>query len=132
MGERSVNADLLERFSFDVRVVACCIKGMFGLFRKRTPFEAISGGDGSSPQQAMVLNCASVGMARKLIDDVLSNELGVEDRDWTNVLEFFLPDANGPERFIRCIVVKVPPDGKRNFYFDMTRAMRVLDKMRGA
>jgi hypothetical protein len=109
---------------------------MFNLFKKKAigapalPTKPISGGDGSSFEQAVIIDCASTGMAHMLISRFLSDKHGVEGKDWDSGFEFFAKGANGPERFVRLLSISLRDGTKREYYFDISRAMKAFETMR--
>jgi len=111
---------------------------MFNFFKKqpKTPdYNAqppIGGGDGSTKEQVIVLNCASIGMAQMLINRIISEKFGKKGIDWKGGIEMFAPGANGPDSYIRILTFSLKNGIRERFYFDLTRSMKVVDKLRGA
>jgi len=109
---------------------------MFNFFKKKDsgaralPTNPISGGDGSTLEQAVIIDCASTGMAHMLISRFLSDKHGVEGKDWDSGFEFFAKGANGPTRFVRLLSISLRDGSKREYYFDISRAMKVVDTRR--
>lgn len=91
----------------------------------------VYGGDGSTPNNAVVINCASTGMANHLIDDFLSKKHGRKDADWKRTIEFFVNGEDIPFDTIRAVGIETR-DGKTLTYnFDIGRSVRNLDHMAG-
>jgi len=111
---------------------------MFGFFKKqsKTPDynsqPPIGGGDGSDKEKAIVLNCASIDMAQMLMSRIISEKHGKEGSDWEGGIEMFAPGASGPDLFIRIRTVSLKNGVRESYYFDITRSMKVIDKLRSS
>jgi len=93
---------------------------------KRNPNDdkpPLYGGDGSNSEEAVVVNCASMGMANHLMDRFISERHGTKDQDWKRSMGMFV---NGPEIedfSIRCIGIETSNSENVAYYFDVTRPM---------
>lgn len=110
----------------------------FGGTKRTNPLDDkpdLYGGDGSSPAQAVVVNCAHMSMANHLIDRYISERHGQKDVNWERELEMFDDSPNIPEFTVRMIVVKCSDGTLLNYYFNISRPMSAtknLAKMTGA
>jgi len=91
----------------------------------------IYGGDGKSQENAVVINCASIGMANSLINRFLSEKYGVLDKDWKRSVEFYIHTENNNSPKIRVIGIETTDETKIQYFFDLSRPMKALDKMMG-
>lgn len=100
-------------------------ESLFGKSEKEKLAEkpSVFGGDGTSPEEAAVVNCASMGMDNRIIDDFISDRHGEKGDDWSRGFEMFhnSPMEDGPT--IRMIGVKMSDDESRNYYFNVSRPM---------
>jgi hypothetical protein len=100
-------------------------ESLFGKSEKQKLAEKPStfGGDGTSPEEAVVVNCASMSMANRIIDDFISDRHGEKGDDWSREFEMFhnSPMEDGPT--IRMIGVKMSNDESHNYYFNVSRPM---------
>lgn len=109
---------------------------MFNFFKKKDSgarallTNPISGGDGSTLEQAVIIDCASTGTAHMMISRILTEKLGVEGTDWDCSFQCFPKGANGPERFVRYLSISLRDGSQREYFFDISRAMKVVDSMR--
>lgn len=93
------------------------------------------GGDGSSPEQAVVVNCASMGTANHLIDRFISERHGEKGKDWQRGIEMFVNAPDVAEYTIRSIGVELSNGGRESYFFDVSRPMsgsKNVAKMMGA
>jgi hypothetical protein len=65
----------------------------------------IYGGDGMSEKTAAVVNCGSMGYAKLLIDQFISEQLGQKDTDWKHLAAAFVKPPGLPEFTVRAIGV---------------------------
>lgn len=81
------------------------------------------GGDGTSPEEAVVVNCASMSMANRIIDDFISDRHGEKGEGWSRNFEMFhnSPMEDGPT--IRMIGIKLSDDESRDYFFNVSRPM---------
>lgn len=81
------------------------------------------GGDGTSPEEAVVINCASMSMANRIIDNFISDRHGEKGDDWSRGIEMFhnSPMEDGPTT--RMIGINISDDESRNYYFNVSRPM---------
>jgi hypothetical protein len=100
-------------------------ESIFGKSEKQKLDEKPStfGGDGTSPEEAVVVNCASMSMANRIIDDFISDRHGEKGGDWSREFEMFhnSPMEDGPT--IRMIGVKLSNDESQTYYFNVSRPM---------
>jgi hypothetical protein len=87
------------------------------------------GGDGSSVEDAVVVNCASTGMANQLIDQFIAQRHGEKDRDWERVVEAFVNGDDLPVDTIRAIGIVTNDRKAMTYYFDIGRVIRAMDAM---
>ena len=102
--------------------------------KKRNPLDdkpPIYGGDGSSVDQAVVINCASMGMANRLIDNWIAERHGQEGTDWTRGVEMFLDSAESDPPTLRSIGVQTQNGQSANYVFNVGRPMRASMKLYG-
>ncbi len=88
----------------------------------------IYGGDGLSDHSPAIVNCASMGMARALIDGFISERCG---KEWERGMEYTLAAPDNPKKSIRMICIKTQNGGEHKFYFDLSRPVGVAMKMSG-
>lgn len=91
----------------------------------------IYGGDGTSEEDAAIINCASMGTANRLMDRFISDKHGELEKDWNRTVEFFLKSESPNATKIRVIGIKCSDGSEYKFYFDVTRPMKVANKMLG-
>ena len=89
----------------------------------------IYGGDATGKDEPAIVNCASMGLANQLIDRFISERHGTQGEAWQRGAEFFVNKESG--RFIRCINVDLSNGQTTAYFFDVTRPMRVAEKMLG-
>ena len=103
-----------------------------GLFKKRSRKKQsntknnanenpIKGGNGNSPHEAAIVNCASQGMANSLIDKFISDIHGIKDTDWEHSLSFFVNEEGIPEYSVRAYGIKLQNGATKTYYFDISR-----------
>lgn len=111
---------------------------LFGGAKRSNPLDdkpPLYGGDGSSPTQAVVVNCASMSMANHLIDQFISERHGQKDKNWNREFEMFDNSPNIPEFTVRTIAVKCSNGTLVSYHFDISKPMvatKNLAKMTGA
>lgn len=99
--------------------------------RKAGQSSPFGGGDGSSAGNAVVLNCASMAIARRLIDRFISERHGQKTSNWTIVTEYFVRQSNVPPDSIRSVSVDCNDGSKHTYYFDISRQVKNMDRMAG-
>ena len=99
--------------------------GLFGKSKKEKLDAKPSafGGDGTSPEEAVVVNCASMGMANRIIDNFISERHGEKGDDWNREFEMFHSSPIEDSPTIRMIGVKLSESESRDYYFNITRPM---------
>jgi len=99
--------------------------GLFGKSKKEKLDSKPStfGGNGTSPQEAVVVNCASMCMASRIIDDFISDRHGEKGDDWNREFEMFhsSPIEDGP--IIRMVGFKLSKSESLEYYFNIIRPM---------
>ena len=88
----------------------------------------IYGGDGLSGHSPAIVNCASMGMARALIDGFISESCG---KDWERGTEFTIASPSDPNKSLRMICVQTSDGEECSYYFDLSRPVSVAMKMSG-
>jgi hypothetical protein len=66
-----------------------------------------------------------------LMNRILTEKHGTEGKDWESGIEMFAREANGPDKYVRIRTISLRNDASLSYYFDITRAMRVVDKLLG-
>ncbi len=101
------------------------------IFRKKSSkiktdvdFKPILGGDGLSPQSALILNCSSMGVARHLINKFISDRHGEINIDWKPSIEYFVTAEGIPEFSIRAYGIKLNNEDGHTYYFDVSHQHR--------
>ena len=107
--------------------------GNQGKGNRSQPVQSLTGGDGTSLGSAVVVNCAGMSMANRLIDRFISERHGEKDSDWERGAEFFETRyANDPTR-VRVVTALLADGGNKQYWFDVTEpmagSMAVLDRM---
>lgn len=102
--------------------------GILNLFRKKpskikkeVDFKPILGGDGLTPQTALILNCSSMGVARHLINKFISENHGEINTGWKPTIEYFVTEEDIPEFSIRAYGIKLSNEVSHTYYFDVSR-----------
>jgi hypothetical protein len=97
--------------------------------------EPITGGDGSTPKTAAIVNCASQGMANSLIDKFISERHGIKDTEWKHTMSFFVNEDGIPEYSVRAYGIKLQNEDTFTYYFDISRPhnneMKMFNKLSG-
>lgn len=88
---------------------------------------AVSGGDGLDSKTAAIINCASLEMARFLVEQFISERHGEVDVDWSYGPQFCFEGESG-ER-LRCMIVNLPTGECLTYFFDYQRPLEVLSHM---
>ena len=83
----------------------------------------ISGGDGTKPTQAAIVNCASMGVANHLIDTFISARHGSKAVDWKRGFEMYVKLQGIPDNTIRSIGVECSDGTNHSYYFDISRPL---------
>lgn len=96
--------------------------------KKKPP---IHGGNGTCKEDPAIINCTSLSTANMLMNRFISEKHGELDVDWKRTIEFFLDSKSDSGIEIRVIDVKCSDGTQYQYYFDVTRAMNVLNKMMG-
>ncbi|MEX0608812.1 MAG: hypothetical protein WD016_10690 [Balneolaceae bacterium] len=91
----------------------------------------IYGGDGTTEENAAVINCASMGTANQLINRFIAENHGEFEKDWNRTIEHFLNSEKSTAPQIRVIGVKCSDGTSHQYYFDVSRPMKVANKMLG-
>ena len=91
----------------------------------------IYGGDGTTEENVAVINCASMGLANRLMDRFISEKHGEIEKDWNRTIEFFLKNEESKTPRIRVIGVECSDGAEYQYYFDVSRPMNVANKMLG-
>lgn len=91
----------------------------------------IYGGDGTTEENAAVINCASMGTANRLMDRFISEKHGEVEKDWKRAIEFFRKSEDSNPPMIRVIRIQCSDGSEHQYYFDITRPMNVASKMFG-
>jgi len=91
----------------------------------------IYGGDGTTEQNAVVINCASMGMANNLMDRFISERHGDKETDWNRTVEFFLNSDQQSTPEIRFLGIKCNNGDEHQYYFNVSRPMNVANKILG-
>ncbi len=106
------------------------ISRLFGSKRKNNHDDKppIYGGDGLSDNSPAIVNCASMGMAKALIDGFISERCG---NNWERGTEFTIANPNDPNKSLRLICVQTSDGNDHKFYFDLSRPVAVAMKMSG-
>lgn len=108
---------------------------LFGSGNARTPSEfdgkpAIYGGDGSSIESAIVVNCASVEMEKSVIRQYISERHGEEGTHWTFGIRAALsPPKDRPDRYYRRFEIELSDGKKAGYTFDCTRSHRGIQAL---
>lgn len=110
--------------------------GLFdALFGKKSPSKSklppIYRGDGFSFQTPAIVNCASMSMANRLIDQFISQRHGQKDVDWERQIEFFVNAQGIPKFTVRAIGVKANTGQGPTYYFNVARPMNATKKLMG-
>jgi len=92
---------------------------------------AIYGGDGKTEGNAAVINCTSMGTANHLMNRYISERHGEFEKDWNRTIEFFLNSEESNIPKIRVIGVECSNGSEHKYYFDVSRPMKVANKMLG-
>lgn len=85
------------------------------------------GGDGSSMESPVYINCASGSMAETLIDRFISERHGEKDIDWNVGISFTHKSNNTKCGMVKSIVVNTK-QGDFTYYFDLSRPFKTLEK----
>ncbi len=88
----------------------------------------IYGGDGLTKTTPAIVNCASMVTAQALIDGFINDRVGDE---WERVVEYSLKAWDGSDKAIRLVCVETPSGKEGKFYFDLSRPVKVFNKMAG-
>lgn len=91
----------------------------------------IYGGNGTSEEEAAIINCASMGLANRLMNKFISEKHGEVEKDWNRTIELFLTSEELKTPRIRLIGVKCSDGTEYQYYFDVSRPMNVANKMLG-
>lgn len=91
----------------------------------------VYGGDGTSKENAAVVNCASMSLANRLINDFISKKHGELEKDWNRNIEYFLNSEESENPRIRVISIECSDGSNHEYYFDVSRPMGVANKMLG-
>lgn len=97
-------------------------------------FKIILSGDGLTIETAAIPNCASLGMAKAIIDDFISKKHGQKNVDWTPSFEYFINGENIPEFTIRAYCINLKEGNGVTYYFNICRQEKnaiLLGKLRG-
>ena len=84
---------------------------------------ALYGGDGSTPEKAVVVNCASMEMAQRLIEQFISHRHGEKGQDWHRGIDMFVNTPVTKEYTIRSIGVQLSDSEDTSYFFDISRPM---------
>ncbi|MDT8282975.1 MAG: hypothetical protein RQ982_09225 [Gammaproteobacteria bacterium] len=84
---------------------------------------AISGGDGSSRIDAVVINCTNMTTGNELINQFISEKHGEINKDWNRAMEYFVNSSDVPENTIRCVSIERKDETTLSYYFDVSRPM---------
>lgn len=88
----------------------------------------IYGGDGMSAHSPAIINCASIGMAQRLMDKFITEKFG---DGWSRGVEFTLESPTDSEKRLKAICVSKPDGSEGKFYFDLSRPLGNAMKMMG-
>jgi len=81
----------------------------------------IHGGTGSSHNDAVVINCASMAMSNELINRFISEKHGKINKDWNRAMEYIVNSPDIPEdTIIRCISIECKDETTSSYYFDVS------------
>lgn len=83
----------------------------------------VFGGDGSTAEDAVVINCASMGMANHLIDNWISDHHGEKGEDWERTVEMFLDQGQANPPTLRSIGVETKEGEDYSYVFNIGRPM---------
>jgi hypothetical protein len=84
----------------------------------------IFGGTGSSHHDAVIINCASMAMCNKLINQFITENNGEMAKDWNRAMEYFVNSPDVPEHtIIRCVSIERKDETTTSYYFDVSRPM---------
>lgn len=89
----------------------------------------IHGGDGTTEENAAVINCASMRLANRLMNRFISERHGEFEKDWNRTIEFFLNSENSSIPDIRVIGVECSNGTEHKYYFDVSRPMKVANNI---
>jgi len=89
----------------------------------------IYGGNGSSPDDAAVVNCASMSIAHHLIDKFISERHGEKAVDWDRGAEYFVNEPDIPEFTVRAITVNTIANESPTYFFDISRPISAAKKL---
>ena len=83
----------------------------------------IYGGDGSSRNEAVVINCTNMTMGNELINRFISEKNGEINKDWNRAMEYFVSSPDVPGNTIRCVSIERKDETTLSYYFDVSRPM---------
>ena len=112
--------------------------GIFDLFSKKNPGGnrpspaevPFLGGNGSTPDEAIEPNCASVGMAHSMISRYVSERHGREGVDWEKSISASIVRPSDDRRVQR-MIFKLSTDQTVAYFFDLSRQARNTAAMLG-
>jgi len=87
------------------------------------------GGDGSTAEEAVVVNCASMGMANRIIDNWISERHGEKGDDWKRTVEMFLDHGQSYPPTLRLIGVETKEEEEPRYVFNIGRPMGATMKL---
>lgn len=82
----------------------------------------IYGGDALSVESYAIINCSSMPMAQRIVNDFISETC---QEGWERVQEYSIPAPNDPNKKIRVITVKQLDDKNKDFYFDYSKPLKL-------
>lgn len=86
------------------------------------------GGDGLSKHSPVIVNCASMGMAKSLMDDFITENCG---ENWIRGMEYTIGVPDNSEKLLKMVNVETSDGASRSFYFDLERPVAATSKMLG-
>lgn len=88
----------------------------------------IHGGDGGSVSSPIIVNCASMGMAKSLIDEFITEKCG---ENWIREVEYTTRVPDKSDKLLKVINIETYDGKKLSFYFDLERPIAAVSKMWG-
>lgn len=106
----------------------------FNIFKKKrrkensTEIIPISGGNGLTADTPVIVNCASMSMAKHLADSYITEQIG---EGWERSIEMSVQSPIDPGTILRAICVKKHTGEEFKFFFDFSKPVTNFQKISG-